>query len=154
VWVNFSAYPRDLAFVRPGQQVRIAAGDSIPDAQGSISYVAPVIDEQTRTALARTVLPNPNGAWRPGLFVTAIIEVGAADVPLLIPTEAVQTIEGKATVFVQTPEGFEARPVTLGRANEAHVEVLSGLESGERYAATDTFILKAELAKGEATHQH
>jgi membrane fusion protein, heavy metal efflux system len=143
-----------LAFVRQGQPVRIAAGDSIPDAQGSISYVAPVIDEQTRTALARAVLANAKGSWRPGLFVTATIEVGATDVPLLIPKDALQTIEGQASVFVQTPEGFEARPVTLGRANETHVEILSGLESGERYAATETFILKAELAKGEATHQH
>jgi cobalt-zinc-cadmium efflux system membrane fusion protein len=154
VWVNFSAYPKDLAFVRQGQPVRIAAGNGIPDAQGTISYVAPVIDEQTRTALARAVLANSKGSWRPGLFVTAMIEVGATDVPLLIPKEAVQAVEGQATVFVQTLEGFEARPVTLGRTNETHVEVLSGLEAGERYAATETFTLKAELAKGEATHQH
>jgi cobalt-zinc-cadmium efflux system membrane fusion protein len=154
VWVNFNVYPKDLTFVRPGRQVRIAAGDSVPDAQGSISYVAPVIDEQTRTALARAVLANSKGSWRPGLFVTATIEVGATDVPLLIPKDALQTIEGQASVFVQTPEGFEARPVKLGRANETHVEILSGLEPGERYAATETFILKAELAKGEATHQH
>jgi cobalt-zinc-cadmium efflux system membrane fusion protein len=154
VWVNVSVYAKDLPLVRQGQPVSIAVGDGIPDAQGSIAYVAPVVDEQTRTALARPVLPNPNGAWRPGLFVTAMIEVGATDVALLIPKEAVQTVEGKATVFVQTPEGFEARPVTLGRANETHVEVRSGLEPGERYAASETFILKAELAKGEATHQH
>jgi cobalt-zinc-cadmium efflux system membrane fusion protein len=154
VWVQVSVYAKDLPLVRQGQPVRIAVGDGIPDAQGSIAYVAPVVDEQTRTALARAVLPNPNGTWRPGLFVTAMIEVGATDVPLLISKEAVQTVEGKATVFVQTPEGFEARPVTLGRANETHVEVLTGLEPGERYAVSDTFILKAELAKGEATHQH
>jgi len=154
VWVNVSVYAKDLPLVRQGQPVSIAAGDGIPDAQGSIAYIAPVVDEQTRTALARAVLPNPNGSWRPGLFVTAMIEVGATDVPLMIPREAVQTVEGKATVFVQTPEGFEARPVTLGRANETHVEVLTGLEPGERYAASETFILKAELAKGEATHQH
>jgi membrane fusion protein, heavy metal efflux system len=154
VWVHVSVYAKDLPLVRQGQPVSIAVGDCIPDAQGSIAYVAPVVDEQTRTALARAVLPNPNGAWRPGLFVTAMIEVGATDVPLLIPKEAVQTVEGKATVFVQTPEGFEARPVSLGRANETYVEVRSGLEPGERYAASETFILKAELAKGEATHQH
>jgi cobalt-zinc-cadmium efflux system membrane fusion protein len=154
VWVQVSVYAKDLPLVRQGQPVRIAVGDGIPDAQGSIAYVAPVVDEQTRTALARAVLPNPNGTWRPGLFVTAMIEVGATDVPLLISKEAVQTVEGKATVFVQTPKGFEARPVTLGRANETHVEVLTGLEPGERYAVSDTFILKAELAKGEATHQH
>jgi cobalt-zinc-cadmium efflux system membrane fusion protein len=154
VWVHVSVYTKDLPLVRHGQLVRIAAGAGIPDAQGSIAYVAPVVDEQTRTAFARAVLPNPNGVWRPGLFVTAMIEVGATDVPLLIPKEAVQTVEEKATVFVQTPEGFEARPVTLGRTNETHVEVLTGLELGERYAATETFVLKAELAKGEATHQH
>jgi membrane fusion protein, heavy metal efflux system len=154
VWVNVSVYAKDLPLVRQGQPVSIAAGDGLPDAQGTIAYVAPVVDEQTRTALARAVLPNPNGAWRTGLFVTAMIEVGATDVPLLIPKEAVQTVEGRPHVFVQAPEGFEARPVTLGRANETHVEVLAGLEAGERYAATETFTLKAELAKGEATHQH
>ena len=148
VWVNVSVYAKDLPLVRQGQLVNIAVGDGIPDAQGSIAYIAPVVDEQTRTALARAVLPNPNGAWRPGLFVTAMIEVGATDVPLLIPKEAVQTVEGKATVFVQTPEGFEARPITLGRANETHVEVLAGLEAGERYAATETFTPQGRAGQG------
>jgi membrane fusion protein, heavy metal efflux system len=154
VWVNLSVYSKDLPLVREGQPVRIAADKRIPWAQGSVYYVAPVIDEQTRTALARAVLPNPDGYWRPGLFVTATIVVGATDVPLMISENALQTIEGQASVFVQTPEGFEVRPVKLGRVNETHVEILSGLEPGERYAATETFLLKAELAKGEATHQH
>ena len=59
----------------------------------------------------------------------------------------------KPTVFVQTPEGFEPRPVTLGRANETHVEITAGLQAGERYATTETFILKAELGKGTASHR-
>ena len=73
---------------------------------------------------------------------------------MLIPKTATQTIDGQPSVFVQTPEGFAPRPVTLGRANETHVEITAGLEAGERYATTETFILKAELGKGTASHEH
>ena len=55
---------------------------------------------------------------------------------------------------MQTPEGFAPRPVTLGRANETHVEITAGLQPGERYATTETFMLKAELGKGTGSHSH
>ena len=73
---------------------------------------------------------------------------------MLVPQAAIQTIEGKPTVFVQTQEGFEARPVTLGQSNATHVEIIAGLKSRERYAVTETFLLKADLAKSEAGHAH
>ena len=75
VWVDLRVYQKDLPLVRPGQPVVIAAGHGIPDAQGTIAYVGPLVGEQTRTALARVVLPNPNGHWRPGLFVTGNVVV-------------------------------------------------------------------------------
>ena len=90
---------------------------------GTVNYVAPVLLEDTRTAVTRVELPNPDGRWRPGLFVTATISAGENAASVLIPKSAIQTIEGKPTVFVQTEEGFEARPVTLGPSNDTHVEV-------------------------------
>jgi cobalt-zinc-cadmium efflux system membrane fusion protein len=154
VWVTLQVPPTALSAVRKGQRVTISAGGMMPEAEGQISYVAPVLLEETRTAATRVELPNPDGRWRPGLFVTATIASNGNAASVLIPKSAVQTIEGQPSVFVKTGEGFSPRPVTLGRANETHVEVASGLSPGERYAATETFILKAELAKGEASHQH
>jgi cobalt-zinc-cadmium efflux system membrane fusion protein len=153
VWVTLQVPPTALSTVQRGQRVVVSAGGMM-EAEGNISYVAPVLLEETRTAATRVELPNPDGRWRPGLFVTATITSGDNTASVLIPKAAVQTIEGRPSVFVKTEEGFSPRPVTLGRANETHVEVVSGLSPGERYAATETFILKAELAKGEASHQH
>ncbi|MEX0805350.1 MAG: efflux RND transporter periplasmic adaptor subunit [Candidatus Binatia bacterium] len=148
VWVDLRVYQKELPFVRRGQPVAISAGRGIPDAEGKISYVGPLVGEQTRTALARVVLPNPDGQWRPGLFVNGKIVVENADVPLLVPKSALQTIEERPAVFVETAEGLKPRHVTVGRSNDTHVEITSGLTSGERYVTRGAFTVKAQLSKG------
>lgn len=154
VWVDLNISAKDVSLVRKGQRVTITAGAALPAAEGTIGYIGPRVSEETRTVVTRVVLPNPDGRWRPGLFVTAAIVTGDTPVSVLIPKTAIQTIEGKPNVFVQTPEGFEPRLVTTGRANATHVEITAGLQAGERYATTETFILKAELGKGSAEHDH
>jgi cobalt-zinc-cadmium efflux system membrane fusion protein len=154
VWVDLNVSAKDVPLVHKGQRVTITAGAAMPAAEGTIGYIGPRVSEETRTVVTRVVLPNPDGRWRPGLFVTAAIAVGDTPVPILIPKTAIQTIEGKPHVFVQTSEGFEPRPVTTGRANATHVEITAGLRTGECYATTETFILKAELGKGSAEHDH
>jgi len=148
VWVNLNVHQRDLPMLRKGQMVVISAGHNIPDTRGEISFVNPLIKEVTRTAMARVILPNTNGNWRPGMFVTARAIVDEVTVPVLVPKEAVQTVDGETVVFVQTPEGFVPKSVTIGRANETDVEVTSGLSPGERCVARGTFTLKAQLSKG------
>jgi membrane fusion protein, heavy metal efflux system len=153
VWVDLNLPTKDLALVRKGQRVVIAANTTM-QAEGTVSYISPVVSDETRTVLTRVVLPNPDGRWRPGLFVTATLTASDTPVAVLVPKTALQTIDGQPTVFVQTPEGFVPRPVTLGRANETHVELTAGLEAGTRYAATETFVLKADLGKGTGFHSH
>lgn len=154
VWVDLRVYQKDLPFVRPGQPVAIAAGPGMPDAQGTIAYIGPMVGEQTRTALARVVLPNPDGHWRPGLFVTGNVVVKDMTVPVIIPKTAIQTIDERPTVFVETAEGFKPQPVTLGRSNNTVVELTAGLTPGQRYATHGAFTLKAQLAKGSFGHGH
>jgi len=151
VWVDLAVYQKDLDHVRVSQSVLVSSGSA--EAEGRISYIAPVVDEPTRTAIARVVLPNAEHTWRPGLFVTARV-LDPIPAGVAIERSAIQTIEGRATVFVESGEGFEPRPVTLGRTGETLVEVLDGLGSGARYVATNSFLLKAELGKGEAEHEH
>ena len=94
-------------------------------------------------------IANSDGVWRPGSFVTAAIAVEEQSVPLAVPTSAIQTVGGDKVVFVRTAEGFEKRPVVLGRDDGRFTEIVVGLNPGETIAATNTFPLKAEFLKGQ-----
>jgi cobalt-zinc-cadmium efflux system membrane fusion protein len=148
VWVNISVYQKDLAVIRKGLPVVISAGHGIADATGTISYVGPLLGEKTRTALARVVLPNPEGQWRPGLFITASIAVNEVEVPLVVPKTALQDTDGKPTVFIKTEDGFSPEPVTIGRSNSRYAEITSGISLGQLYVKRGAFTLKAQLSKG------
>lgn len=154
VWVNISIYQKDMPFVNKGQSVIISAGGLIPDSKGVISYVSPISGEETRTAIARVVLPNPKGILRPGLFVTTRVVVDDVTVPLLIPKSALITEGEKTEVFVETPEGFKLKPITIGRSNDTHVEITSGMKPGEKYVSKGAFTLKAQLQKGAFGEGH
>ena len=152
VWVDLSVYQKDLAEVSLGQAVRIHSVQQGPDAEGTISYITPVVDQVTRTATARVVLPNPERKWLPGMFVTGHT-LDEREAAVAVVPSALQTLDGKSVVFVETANGFEPRQVTLGRQGETLVEVLAGLSPGERFVAKNSFLLKAEIAKGEAEHE-
>jgi cobalt-zinc-cadmium efflux system membrane fusion protein len=158
VWVDLSIYQKDLPYVRKGQRVIISAGLGIPDAEGVISYLGPIVADDTRTALARVVLPNPEGLLRPGLFVTASLVQEEINVHLLIPKSALQNLEGETCVFIHFPEGFKPQPVAVGRTNKAHAEIISGLKVGQRYVTKGAFDLKAKIVTsslgGHAGHGH
>ena len=153
VWVTISVYQRALSEVRIGQPVVIEAAHGDLEATGRVAYITPIVDQATRTASARVVLPNPDGAWRPGLFVTAtVFNPIAADV--VVPRRAVQTMDGKPVVFVADGERLVAHPVSLGHTGRTKVEIVSGLAPGERFADERSFLVKAELGKSTAEHHH
>jgi cobalt-zinc-cadmium efflux system membrane fusion protein len=154
VWVDLDVYRRDFARLRPGQRVRIDSGDGAPPAETTLAYLSPVGSVNTQTLLARAVLPNPDGSWRPGLFVSAEVEVASADVPVAVVDAAVQRLRDWDVVFLAEDGVFEAQPVTLGRSDRTHVEVVAGLAPGQRYAAAGSFVLKAEAGKSGASHDH
>jgi len=146
VWVDLDVPQSDLGSIREGQSMTIAAsGIDIPDATAVVDFVSPVIDEETRTALARVEIPNTNGQWRPGLFVTAYAASEQLEVPVMIPKDAVQSLEGETVVFIPDGDAFESVPVMLGRSNGTHVEIETGLDQGEQYVAEGAFALKAEV---------
>jgi len=153
VWVDFSVPAKELPSIHAGQEVSISASGAPGAAKGTISYLGPVVEQDTRASLARVVLPNDDGAWKPGQFVTGQVECESVNVPVLVPKTALQTIGGEPYVFIQTEDGFKASVVTPGRAGDTALEILHGLEQGQAYAATGTFILKAELAKGKAEEE-
>ncbi len=154
VWVDLSVFQKDLDLVFEGQEVDIVTTGGQLRTQGAIKYVRPIVGEETRTAIARIVLDNSNGRWKPGLFVSGTVAIGATAVPLLAPKTALITMADTQVVFVEEHDGFEVRPVTAGRENDTHIEITSGLEAGERYVASGGFALKAELEKDELGEGH
>jgi len=145
VWVDLHVYPKDLMKVKKGQRVIISVGQMIPDAQGVISYVGPVVGAKSRTALARVVLPNSTGVFRPGLFVTAKVVVDNVEADVIVPKDAIQTLEGKKCVFIKDEHGFEPSFITLGQSNSGFVQVTSGLNPGQQYVTKGAFELKAKI---------
>lgn len=154
VWAEFAVGPKDLDVVRVGQRVVVSSTASQTKIQGVISYVGALLGEQTRTARARVSLANPQGAWRPGLFVTVSVLGNDQDVPLAVPAEAIQSVENQPTVFKAVPGGFKATPVRPGRSDGKNVEILGGLQAGDQVATSNAFVLKAELGKASASHTH
>jgi membrane fusion protein, heavy metal efflux system len=154
VWVDLDVYRRDFARLRVGQPVRVDAGDGTDPVATAISYLSPIGSVSTQTLLARAVLPNPDRSWRPGLFVTAEVEVGAAPVEVAVAADAIQRVRDWDVVFIAAGDVFEAQPIELGRRDTDRVEVVSGLAAGQAYVTSGSFILKAEAGKSGATHDH
>ncbi|MGO4715385.1 divalent metal ion exporter adaptor subunit IhpB [Bradyrhizobium sp. 2TAF24] len=152
IWVDLSVYRQDLKRVRIGDEVLIDPDDGSGDLKGTVSYISPVGASDTQTALARVVLSNPDGRLRPGLFVTARLVLAKRSVPVAVRVGAIQTLENKTVIFVREGDKIEARPVEVGEQDAVHAEIKAGLDVGERYAAENSFVVKAEMGKGEADH--
>jgi cobalt-zinc-cadmium efflux system membrane fusion protein len=149
--LTFPVYARDLPFVAMGKDLGVSGADS-RTARARITHVGPVLDPATGSAPVVAILENPDGSWRPGDFATGTLEADAQAAALLVPEDAVVTLEGQTQVFVPVPGGYARRPVTLGRNDGTRIEVLAGLKPGDTVAAGNAFILKAEAGKGDAGH--
>ena len=154
VWAELSIPTKDLGVVKIGQTVSIGATAFAQTQVGKITYIAPLLDAQSRTATARVVLNNPNRNWLVGLPVNIDLVADEVTVPLAVSLEAIQSLQYGDVVFGRYGDYFEARPVKLGRRDNKNVEILSGLNKGEQYAAGNSFVVKAELGKAGASHDH
>ena len=147
VWANSEVYAQDMSYIRQGAVVTISAVEGGQSTEAQFSYVAPVYSEDTRSALARAVLPNNGNIWRPGAFIRAIVPVETGGRYVTVKKAAIQIFGDESVVFV--PAGAEGRfepvPVRTGASGEHHVEILSGLKPGDAYVAAGAFELKAEM---------
>ena len=154
VWVDLNVYRQDFSRLSEGQPVILDAGEGIAKVEGRIAYISPFGAPNTQTMLARVVLPNSTGEWRPGLFVSGEVIVDQAAVPLAVRSGALQEMGGETVVFIRAGDTYEAQPIEIGRRDGEWVEVLAGLDPGQAYVAKGSFILKADVGKSGASHDH
>ena len=153
MWIDFAVYRRDFARVRVGDAVSIDVGDGGAPVQARIDYVSPLGTSDTQSSVARAVVAN-DGRLRPGMFVDGRVVLSATPVEVAVKASALQTLEGKTVVFVREGDSFSAREVELGGRDADWVEVKFGLMPGDTYAAKNSFVVKAEIGKGSAAHEH
>ena len=159
VWVFLNAYEKDLALLHDGLPVTLRT-DAYPQESfhGRVDFLGSVVDPQTRSVRVRATVENRAEKLRPGLFVKAQVEVprpqSESHQIVAIPQGALQTLEGRATVFVQSEPGlFVRRLVETGHTFEGFTEVLSGVKPGDVVVTEGSFVLKSEFAKASLTEK-
>ncbi len=153
IWADFQLYRDDFGPIEAGQRISVDLGDG-KEIPATISYVSPIIDETTQSKLVRAVLPNPTSSLRPGLFVSGVLSSVGNLVPVAVKREAVQTFRDWNVVYLTDGDVFQAIPVELGRKDAEYIEILSGITAGERYVSKNSFIIKADIEKSGASHDH
>ncbi|MGH9391022.1 MAG: efflux RND transporter periplasmic adaptor subunit, partial [Vicinamibacteria bacterium] len=151
LWLLAQLYEKDLARVRAGQEIEVST-DAFPNERfkGVIDYVGEQVDPATRTVRARSVIRNPGGKLKPGMFVEAHLSVASDQPVLTVPSGAIQQVDAAPTVFVEvSPNVFEPRSVEVGRSGPRATEIKKGLHQGERVVSEGSLTLKAELQKAE-----
>ena len=136
---------RDIRAVEAGLPVAVVCTQADLEGQGKVTWVGAMADRATRTVPVRVEIDNPDGNWRPGMAARVELASSAVPLPVAVSPAAVHQVDGRTVLFVEHDSGgFEARDVEVGHRDERVVEITSGLRAGERVAATNSFVLKAE----------
>lgn len=153
VWAELDVFSRDRPRLTEGQAVAVTA-DTGAAAGGVIGYLAPTGDRASQRVTARVVLDNADGRWVPGQFVEARVTIATTPVALAVPLSALQRFRDFDVVFAQVGETYEVRMLELGRRDRNSVEVLGGLAPGTTYVSANSYLIKADIEKAGASHDH
>jgi membrane fusion protein, heavy metal efflux system len=153
VWVDLSAFPENIERLMIGQSVEVYDLHQHQRVYSKISYIAPKMTGG-HIARARAVINNKAGHWRPGMHIKADIEIKKRQVPMAVKASAIQSFREMPVVFAKYGNTFEVRMVQLGETDGEYIEVLGGIEPGTEYVTENSFLLKAEVLKDGASHDH
>ncbi len=153
VWVELAVFPADRAKLRVGMNARIVNVDDGADRQGEITQIGTLADPN-QSVVARVVLDNTDGAFVPGTLVKGELHVAEHAVPLAVKRSGLQSFRDFTVVFAKVENDYEVRVLELGRQDDEWIEVLGGLVPGTRYVTTNSYLVKADIEKVGAGHEH
>jgi len=154
VWAELDVFGRDLIRLKPGQPVHVVSLEGETTGEGTVSVISPLATHSSQSVRARVVLDNAGRAWRPGQFVHGDVVVAETQAPLAVKNSALQRFRDFTVVFAQVGDTYEVRMLELGKTDGTWTEVLGGLESGEKYVTENSFLIKADIEKSGASHDH
>ncbi len=154
LWVDLHVFGADASHLRPGLPVTVMRMGEEVGVDTTIDRILPGTATASQSTVARASIKNPDGLWRPGSAVHARVTVERLPVPLAVPLTALQRMDDQDVVFVREGERYLARPIKAGRRDARSLEVLSGLKAGEQVVTEQSFLIKADIEKAGASHEH
>ena len=154
LWVDLHIFGADAQHIVPGVPVTVTRLSDGATVQTTLERVLPGIATASQSTVARATLENADGLWRPGSAVKARITVEQQPAALVVPVAALQTFRDWEVVFVRVGDTYEVRPVELGKRDARQVEVLSGLNAGDQVVVEQSYLVKADIEKSGASHDH
>lgn len=154
VWAELHAFPKDAAKVAINQPVRIRSTGDGPTGDGMITALLPIAETTTQTVIARVPLDNSSHQWRTGMTVTGEVTTAEQHVPLAVKNSGLQRFRDFTVVFAKVRDSYEVRMLALGQSDGEFTEVLSGIKPGQDYVSENSFLIKADIEKSGASHDH
>ena len=153
LWAELDLFPQDLARMRVGQTAHIEtlSGET---SRAPINWISPLAAHPSQSVRARILLDNADGKLRPGQFISARVVVAENEVPLAVKHSALQRFRDADVVFARLGETYEVRMIEPGRADDMWLEVTGGLAAGTEYVVENSYLIKADLEKSGASHEH
>lgn len=153
VWVQLDVFGMDISRIQAGQQATISLLDDTI-VVGTIDYVSPLVAHGSQSIRARVPLSNPDNTLRAGQFARAAVVVAKTEVPLAVQRKALQTFRDFDVVFAKVENVYEVRMLELGLKDSSYVEVRHGLQPGDVYVTDNSYLIKADIEKSGASHDH
>jgi cobalt-zinc-cadmium efflux system membrane fusion protein len=153
VWVNLAIFPSALQHVKVGAPVTVFSPDGETTVTGTVDRMN-IVANDNQAVMARVVLDNTAGLFFPGSYVRAQIQVAEYTVPLAVKRKGLQAFRDFTVVYAQVGEEYEVRMLKLGRQDDTWVEILGGLDAGTSYVTTNSYLIKADIEKSGASHDH
>lgn len=154
LWAEFFIFSRDVERIKPGQKIEIKSLTDETNTQTILSNFLPTAESSSQTIVARVTIDNSERKWRAGMTVRGDVVLNEQDVPLAVKTSALQRQKDGYVVYIRTGDHYEMRKVEIGQNDREWTEILDGLKVGETYVASNSFVIKADIAKSEAEHSH
>ncbi len=152
--VDLPVFGAEALALAPGTPVRLKRLLDGRVIEASLQGLLPQADAHSQSLVARVALTVDDAQWRPGLAVEAALQLSADQVPLRLPLSALQRFRDWQVAFIREGEDYEIRPLALGRSDGDWVEVLDGLNAGDEVVVEQSFLIKADIEKSGASHDH
>lgn len=154
VVAEFNVFPRHFAAVKEGQPVTVRALEADMSYAGKLDVLATVADPATQTIVARVKIDNAEAAWRPGMAVSGRVVTAEREAPLIVKNSGLQAFRDFTVVFAKVGDTYEVRMLELGESDGTVTEILGGLKPGTQYVSENSFLIKADIEKSGASHDH
>ena len=154
LWVDLHVFGADAQHIQAGVPVTVTRMSDGVSVDTTLERVLPGTATASQSTVARATLANTDGLWRPGSAVKARITVDQKPASLVVPLSALQTFRDWDVVFVRVGDTYEARPVELGKRDGTQVEILDGLQAGDQVVVEQSYLVKADIEKSGASHEH